>query len=49
MNTRRKIGREIGGTNAGVIYVPSQALAARIEMSINLAWLTDGQVRKTFR
>ena len=35
MNTRRKEGREIGGTTAGVIYVPSQAPAAGIENPFN--------------
>ena len=47
MNTRRKVGGEIRGTTAGVIQVPSQAVAAVIEMPVNLVGLRDGEVRTT--
>ena len=45
MNTRIKAGGEIGGAATRVIQVPSQALAAGIQMSVNPAGLTDGEVR----
>ena len=47
MNTRRKVGGEIGGAAAGVIHVPYQAPGAGIEMHVNPAGLTYGEVRKT--
>ena len=47
MNTWRKEGREIGGTTAGVIQVPSQARVAEIEIHVNPAGLTDEEVTKT--
>ena len=45
MNIRRKADEEIGGVAAGVIQVLSQAPAVGIEMPINSAGLTDGEVR----
>ena len=48
MNIKRKAGKEIGGTATRVIQVPSQALAAKTEMHVNPAGLTDGEVRTTF-
>ena len=48
MNTRRKAGEDIGGTDAGVIQVPSWALASGIQIHVNPAGLRDGEVRRTF-
>ena len=47
MNTRRKVGGEIGGATTGVIQVSPQAPAAGKEMPVNLAGLSDGEVRTT--
>ena len=47
MNKRIKIGGQIGGATAGVIQVPSQAPATGIEILVNPAGLTDGEVRTT--
>ena len=48
MKRRRKLGGEIGGEGVGVIHVPSQAPAKRIEMHVNQAGLTDGEVWTSF-
>ena len=43
----RKEGGDIGGKAAGVIQVPSQAPAAGIEILVNPAGLTYGELRTT--
>ena len=48
MNTRTKVGGEIGGGATGVIQVSPHAPAAGIEMPVNLDGLTDQEVRTTF-
>ena len=45
MNTRRKVGREIGGATTGVIQVSLQASAIGIEILVNSAGLTNGEGR----
>ena len=47
MNTRRNIGREIGGAAVGVNQVPSQAPPAGMEMHVNPTGLLHGEVRKS--
>ena len=47
MNTRRKVGNEIGEATTGVIQVSPQAPAAGIEIPVNPTGFTDGEVRKT--
>ena len=45
MNMTRNAGGEFGGAVAAVNQVPPQAPAAGMEMHVNLARLTDGEVR----
>ena len=48
MITRTKAGGEIGVADTAVIQVSPQAPAAGKEMPVNLAGLSDGEVRTTF-
>ena len=45
MNTRRNIGRRVGEAATGGNQAPSQAPNAGVQVPINPAALTDGEVR----
>ncbi|TMW84532.1 hypothetical protein EJD97_024973, partial [Solanum chilense] len=47
MNTRRNRGRRVGEADTGGNQAPPQAPAAGVQVPVNPAALTDGEVRAT--
>ena len=46
MNTRRNTTKRVGEAAAGENQAPPQALAAGVQVPVNQAVLTDGEVRE---